>query len=252
MQPVEAWSFPPKSIDGRKKNNSRKIAVLAVDHGLLAYALRDLLKRGLGFASVFEATNSVEIAELISKRKPNLLMLTPLIRDADREISREFLAGLSGDNTTVVIVENRYSAERERYWMKAKVDGILDARLSREEMISGLRDAMVHQAVVTRRSQDRKNLPSEVVRLLPLIAGLRPRTREVLELLAAGYSNSDIARAINTTESTAKSHVTIILKSLGLPNRYRLASIMAKFCQLGLFQIRPELAQHVSFLQRLV
>ncbi|HET9661884.1 MAG TPA: LuxR C-terminal-related transcriptional regulator [Thermomicrobiales bacterium] len=49
--------------------------------------------------------------------------------------------------------------------------------------------------------------------------GLTPRERQVLQLLAAGMSNRDIAEALCVSESTAISHVRNILSKLGLSSR---------------------------------
>lgn len=52
-----------------------------------------------------------------------------------------------------------------------------------------------------------------------VIDSLTPRQREVLELLAKGASNKEIARKLNTTEPTVKIHVRQIIKRFGVSNR---------------------------------
>lgn len=48
---------------------------------------------------------------------------------------------------------------------------------------------------------------------------LTPRQCDVLDLMAKGYSNKEIARTLNLAEGTVKLHVTALLKALGVSNR---------------------------------
>jgi DNA-binding NarL/FixJ family response regulator len=50
-------------------------------------------------------------------------------------------------------------------------------------------------------------------------AGLTPREREVLRLLAAGRSNREIGEALFVSPRTVQTHVTHLLAKLGLPSR---------------------------------
>jgi two-component system, NarL family, nitrate/nitrite response regulator NarL len=51
------------------------------------------------------------------------------------------------------------------------------------------------------------------------MARLTLRQLEVLRLLGEGYTNKEIARALEITERTAKAHVAAILEALGADNR---------------------------------
>ncbi|MDH5516255.1 MAG: response regulator transcription factor [Gammaproteobacteria bacterium] len=50
-------------------------------------------------------------------------------------------------------------------------------------------------------------------------SALTPRQKEVLTLLISGISNKEIANSLSCTEATIKTHVTALLKSLGVANR---------------------------------
>lgn len=52
-----------------------------------------------------------------------------------------------------------------------------------------------------------------------IAAGLTDRQIEVLALITRGHSNKQIARAMGISEKTVKTHVTAILKALGVINR---------------------------------
>lgn len=53
-------------------------------------------------------------------------------------------------------------------------------------------------------------------------APLTPRQQAVLGLIAAGHSNKEIAHRIGTTEGTVKTHITAIMRALGVRNRVQL------------------------------
>ena len=60
--------------------------------------------------------------------------------------------------------------------------------------------------------------PQVIARLLPGAGGpLSPREREVLVLVARGWSNSAIAGQLFLTERTVESHVRAIFTKLGIP-----------------------------------
>jgi DNA-binding CsgD family transcriptional regulator len=64
------------------------------------------------------------------------------------------------------------------------------------------------------------------------IDSLSPRQREVLLLVAAGKSNSEIADELSCSLNTVKRHVTAVLQKLRLPNRTR-AAMLATQLKLG-------------------
>ena len=58
------------------------------------------------------------------------------------------------------------------------------------------------------------HLPTQVVK-----SELTEREREVLALVARGYTNKEIAEALYVTEKTARNHVSTILEKLGVSRR---------------------------------
>jgi DNA-binding NarL/FixJ family response regulator len=71
---------------------------------------------------------------------------------------------------------------------------------------------------IARRAVDRPS--PEVIRAVRMT----PREREVIDLIAEGLSNKEIASRLNLTTHTVKSHVHNILEKLALHSRLELAA----------------------------
>jgi DNA-binding CsgD family transcriptional regulator len=65
------------------------------------------------------------------------------------------------------------------------------------------------------------------------LANLRSRQREILELVAEGMSNSQIARRLFLSESTVKQHLGAAYKTLGVKNRNQAARVYRQSVSAG-------------------
>jgi DNA-binding CsgD family transcriptional regulator len=71
--------------------------------------------------------------------------------------------------------------------------------------------------------------------------GLTPREGEVLGLVARGYTDREIAKALTISVKTASVHVSHILRKLEAPNRLEAAAIAHRIGPPPLVQPRPDL-----------
>jgi len=74
-------------------------------------------------------------------------------------------------------------------------------------------------------------LPSQSPTPSPEIGKLTPREREVLQLIAQGSNNREIAQALYISEGTVKYHITNILGQLNLRDRTQAALFASKYAQ---------------------
>jgi DNA-binding NarL/FixJ family response regulator len=108
--------------------------------------------------------------------------------------------------------------------LSAGASGFLLKRTRPEELIAAIHTIAAGDSLlspsVTRRVIDRMaGDPQVPVAPNRRLNSLTPREREVLELVARGLSNGEIARDLFVEESTVKSHVKRILMKLGLRDR---------------------------------
>jgi DNA-binding NarL/FixJ family response regulator len=136
--------------------------------------------------------------------------------------TRELVA--AAPETKVVILT---TFERDDYIfgaLNAGASGFLLKRTSPEELIAAIHAVAAGDSLlspsVTRRVIDRMaQQPAAEVGFDKRLGELTPREREVLEQVARGLSNGEIAAALVIEESTVKTHVKRILMKLRLRDR---------------------------------
>jgi DNA-binding NarL/FixJ family response regulator len=123
--------------------------------------------------------------------------------------------------------------------LRAGASGFITKDVPAEELVRAVKvvgagDALLTPAV-TRQLLDRvaRRLPAPVGRGPADLEELTEREREVLELLARGMSNAEIADALVVGEATVKTHVSNVLMKLGLRDRVQ-AVVLAY--EIGLVQ----------------
>jgi DNA-binding NarL/FixJ family response regulator len=108
--------------------------------------------------------------------------------------------------------------------LRAGASGFLLKRTPPEELIAGIRTVASGESLlspsVTRRVIDRMaQQPTPDLSNQAKLGELTAREREVLELVAAGLSNREIAAELVIEEATVRSHIRRILMKLGLRDR---------------------------------
>jgi len=116
------------------------------------------------------------------------------------------------DDTTVVLDAIRAGAR-----------GFLLKDVSYEQLIRAIRaiasgETVFQPAVTQRLLRASEQTPSQAARPEE---SLTVRERDVVRLMAAGYSNKEIAHALGTAEGTIKNHVSNILLKFGVRDRTR-------------------------------
>jgi serine/threonine-protein kinase PknK len=192
--------------------------VLADDDVLLREGLASLLERS-GFEVVGQAGDGEELLTLVRHHQPGLaivdirmppdhmtegLQAARAIRDELPEIA---ILVLSAHVEVEEALELLDSGERIGYLLKSRVTDVDDFIETVERIARGgsvVDPGLVQELVTARRRDD------------PLDA-LTPREREVLALMAEGFSNAGIASRLFVSEGTVEKHVHSLLPKLQLP-----------------------------------
>jgi len=209
-----------------------KIRILiADDHPIVVDGLRAVLSTQPDFEVVSTANNGEEALHKVNLFHPDVLLL-------DLEMPRvdgvETLRRLAASAVTVrTIVFTAFDTDdRIVDAVRAGAQGYLLKGAPREELFNAIR--VVHaggsllQPVVASRLLSRLNQPST-----PDLNALTARESEVLNLLAQGLPNKEIAAQLVITERTVKFHVRSLMSKLGASNR---TEVVALAIQRGLLK----------------
>ena len=206
----------------------QKIRLLvADDHPMLREGLVAVLGTQQDFEVVGEAADGSEVVRLVERLRPDVILLDLEMPGMDGVAALEKLQE-TGTEARVVVFTAYDTDERILGALRAGARGYLLKGASRAEIFSAIRT--VHsggsllQPVVTGRLLDhmsREDAPAGA-------DALTPREIEVLELLARGLPNREIAGRLFISERTVKFHVSSLLSKLGAENRTEAARIAVR------------------------
>lgn len=201
---------------------SAPTVLLVDDHATMRAGFRMILEAS-GIEIAGEAATGREAVERAAHLVPDVVFMDVQMPDMDGiEATRQIVA--SGSSSAVVIVT---TFDRDDYLfagLDAGASGFLLKNAGPEELVHAARVAASGDAMlapeVTRRVIERHGAagrPPETES--DLVVDLTERETEVLRLLAAALSNSEIASELFIGEATVKTHVSNILQKTGARDR---------------------------------
>jgi DNA-binding NarL/FixJ family response regulator len=201
-----------------------RVRVLIVDDDALMRAgLRGVLASDEGIELVGEADDGRQAAYRTRLLKPDVVLMDVRMPDLDGiSATREVLTAFP--EVKVVILT---TFEQDDYIfgaLNAGASGFLLKRTRPEELIAAIHtiasgDSLLSPSVTSRVIEQMAGLPAPDAKRDPRLEELTAREREVLEQVARGLSNAEIAAALVIEESTVKTHLKRILTKLGVRDR---------------------------------
>ena len=194
--------------------------VLADDQAVVREGLVTLLGLLPGIEVVGSAADGVTAVELVARHRPDVLLVDLRMPRGD---GVETTAKVRAEypSTEVVVLTTYADDDALLAALRAGARGFLTKDADAEAIARALRSAAAGQSTVDGELQRR--LVEAVTRTAPVqareIKGLTAREIEVLRLIAAGLSNSEIARTLVVSEATVKTHVNHLFTKAGLRDR---------------------------------
>jgi NarL family two-component system response regulator LiaR len=203
---------------------SQAIRVLIVDdHTIVRKGIRALLAEIEGIEVVGEAADGQEAVAQANTLRPDVILMDLAMPKLDGiEATRQIKA--SRPESRILVMTSFAADDKVFPAIKAGALGYLLKESAPEDLVQAIRqihrgESSLHPTIARKvlqeitHSSDRPPTPNP----------LTEREAEVLRLVAQGLSNPDIAKELNISDPTVRSHVSNILSKLHLATRIQAA-----------------------------
>jgi DNA-binding NarL/FixJ family response regulator len=198
------------------------------DHEVVRRGVRDLLEAEDDIEVVGEAGTAEQALARIPPTRPHVAVLDVRLPDGDgvsvcREIRSEH------PDIQCLMLTSFSDDEALFQAIMAGAAGYLLKQIKGTDIVDGVRRVARGESLldptVTKRVLDRLRKPPEEDERL---ARLTPQERRILELIAEGMTNRQIADTIHLAEKTVKNYVSNLLAKLGMERRTQAAVYAAR------------------------
>ncbi len=211
---------------------NEKIKVILVDdHAVVRQGLRMFIEMQADMEVVGEGTNGLEAVELAVRLHPDVVLLDLIMPqmggvEATQRIREQ------APEARVLILTSFGEDDKIFPAIRAGAQGYLLKDIQPADLIRAIREcsqgkAQLHPDIARRLmtvvAQETSRGKARVASNQSELQSLTERERQVLELIAIGLNNREIADKMVISEKTVKTHVSNILDKLGLEDRTRAA-----------------------------
>lgn len=201
------------------------------DHPVVRAGLSGMLSGEPDFEVVGEAQNGKEAVAFVGERKPDVVLMDLRMPEMDGVTATQHIKSNYPDVHILVLTTYESDADILRA-IETGATGYLLKDTPREELFGAIRMVAQGQSPlapgVAARLMQRVRNPEE--------EGLSTREIEVLELVAHGTSNKEIAKQLWVSETTVKSHMLHIFDKLSVTDR---TAAVTEALKRGIIRLEP-------------
>ncbi|WP_028669917.1 response regulator [Saccharospirillum impatiens] len=210
--------------------------MLVDDQTLVREGIKSLLQLAGHIEILGEASDGMEALEALKSLTPDVILMDIRMPRLDGIETLKTLTG-QGSTIPVIILTTFDDHELVLSAIRAGARGFLLKDVSLESLVEAIDavhrgETLIQPAVTERVLKGFTELQTQTkVERDPVQEPLTQREIEIVRLMAGGYSNKEISRAIFKSEGTIKNHVSNILAKLNVRDRTR---AVLKALELGL------------------
>jgi DNA-binding NarL/FixJ family response regulator len=204
------------------------VRVLLVDDDALVRAgLTMMLDGAEGIAIVGEAADGDEVPAAADAHAPDVVLMDLRMPRVDGITATRRLRARPRP-PEIIVLTTFDTDENILHALRAGASGFLLKDTPPALIAEAVRQVAAGEPIlspqITRRLMDRVAVQAGAfARAKATLAALSPREHDVVVAIAQGHNNTEIAKALNMTLATVKTHVSHILTKLDLDNRTQLA-----------------------------
>jgi two-component system, NarL family, response regulator DevR len=208
---------------------SEQIRVFLVDdHEVVRRGVRNILEAEAGIDVVGEAGTMASALARVAALRPDVAVLDVRLPDGDGvSVCREIRSTLPD---TACLVLTSYGDDQALLGaIMAGAAGYVQKQAPAPELVSAIRAVAAGQSTLDAHAAERlmARLRERMTAVDPLSA-LSDQEKRVLELIAEGLTNRQIAARMFLAEKTAKNYVSSVLTKLGMQRRSQAAAFAAR------------------------
>ncbi|HZC30692.1 MAG TPA: response regulator transcription factor [Gaiellaceae bacterium] len=207
-----------------------KIRILVVDdHALFRVGITNILSHEREFDVVGEAADGRSAIEMAGMVSPSIVLMdlslpAPGGLETTQRIRREFPA------TAVVVMAQDEDEESLFASIKAGAAAFVIKDISPDDLVHVIRRVSQGEFLINDKVFSKPAVASRVLKEFrelavygqeaqPIFAPLSPREVEILDNIAQGMTNKQVAYALSISEQTVKNHMSSILRKLAVNDR---------------------------------
>jgi DNA-binding NarL/FixJ family response regulator len=195
--------------------------LVADDQSMVRAGFRMLLAGEDDIEVVAEAANGLEAVAKAERFHPTVILMDIRMPELDGlEATRRILAA---DPAARILILTTFDLDEYIYQaLRAGASGFVLKDEPPEQLIAAIHtvaagDALLSPSVTKNVIRQFAQLPRATPS--PELEELTARERDILQLIARGLSNAEIGQRLSISETTVKTHVTHLLRKLGLRDR---------------------------------
>jgi NarL family two-component system response regulator LiaR len=214
-KPIDTRQLPsPERTD-----DPRLRILIADDHEIVRHGLRGFLDLDPELEVVGDAANGTQAVRLAHRLRPDVVLIDLVMPELDGIAATETICRELPD-TKVLVLTSMLEEASVRRAVRAGAIGYLLKDTRAPDLRQAIKSAAAGYAPLSPQAAAQL-MREAVAREGP--APLSVRETEVLQRLARGAANKQIARDLGIVEKTVKSHVSSILGKLGVQSRTQAA-----------------------------
>ena len=224
------YTGPERRRGGPDRRNMEQTKLLLVDdHALFRMGMRGLLEREPDFLIVGEADDSRSAIELALETSPDIILMdltlpSPGGIETTQRIKREL------PSVGIIVLAQNEEEDALFDAIKAGAAAFILKDVGPDDLVTIIRrvsdgeylindKVFAKPAVASRVLKEFRELAVYGQDAAPIFAPLSPREVEILDNIAQGMTNKQVAYALSISEQTVKNHMSSILRKLSVNDR---------------------------------